>query len=381
MNHKKPFTDQDKAYMARAIELAKKGRFTTSPNPNVGCVIVKHDKIIGEGFHFKAGEPHAEVHALAMAKSHAKDATCYVTLEPCSHFGRTPPCAVALVKAGVKRVVVAMIDPNPNVAGKGVAILDAANIQVEVGLQENEANQLNQGFIKRMKTKMPRVTVKSACSLDGKTALSNGESKWITGTKARIDVQGFRAIQSAILTGVNTVLVDDPSLNVRFDELVQSEHFTDEISDVQLRQPMRIILDSNNRLTLKEKLFSLPGRVTIVSLVSRQDLMQPFVADVEQIVVKADKKGQIDLDALLLMLGKLEINDLWVESGAILTGQFFEKSLVDEFILYQAPKLMGDHARNLVNLPHYSTMSDVIPLAIKNVRLMGDDIRLISYRE
>lgn len=375
------FSKQDQVYMARAIELAKKGRFTTSPNPNVGCVIVKDEHIIGEGFHFKAGEPHAEVHALAMAKSQAKGATCYVTLEPCSHFGRTPPCALALVKAGVKRVVVAMVDPNPKVAGKGIAILEAENIAVEVGLLENEANHLNRGFIKRMKTKMPRVIVKSASSLDGKTALSNGESKWITGPQARIDVQGFRSIQSALLTGVNTVLADDPSLNVRFDELAQSEHFNNEIEAPQLRQPIRIILDSNNRLTLKEKLFSLPGRVIIISLLARSDLDQTFVADVEQIIGKKDDQDRIDLEKLLLTLGKLEINDLWLESGGILSGQFFEKSLVDEFILYQAPKLMGDQARNLVNLPHYSTMSDVIPLAIKDVRLIGDDIRLISYRE
>lgn len=375
------FTKQDQVYMAHAIELAKKGRFTTSPNPNVGCVIVNDDQVVGEGFHFKAGEAHAEVHALAKAQSQAKGATCYVTLEPCSHFGRTPPCAVALVKAGVKRVVVAMVDPNPKVAGKGIAILKEANITVEVGVLESEANQLNNGFIKRMKTKMPRVTVKSASSLDGKTALSNGESKWITGPKARIDVQGFRAVQSAILTGVNTVLADDPSLNVRFDELAQSDHFSDEINEAQLRQPIRIILDSNNRLTLKEKMFSLPGRVIIVSLSSRQDLIQSFVADAEQIIIKADENKQIDLNELLLELGKLEINDLWVESGTILSGQFFQKSLVDEFILYQAPKLMGDQARNLVNLPHYSKMSDVIPLAIKDVRLVGDDIRLISYRD
>jgi diaminohydroxyphosphoribosylaminopyrimidine deaminase/5-amino-6-(5-phosphoribosylamino)uracil reductase len=288
---------------------------------------------------------------------------------------------VALTKAGVKRVVIAMLDPNPKVAGKGMVILQAANIDVEVGLLENEAKQLNRGFIKRMKTRRPRVTVKLASSLDGKTALANGQSKWITGPKARIDVQGFRALQSAILTGVNTVLADDPSLNVRFDELQQSEQFYHEINASQVRQPIRIILDSNNRLTLKEKLFTLSGRVIIISLSSRNDLEQSFVAEVEQVIVKEDERHRVDLKALLLTLGKLEINDLWVESGAVLSGQFFEKLLFDEFILYQSAKLMGAHALNLVNLPLYSQMSDVMQLAINDVRLVGDDIRIISNRE
>jgi len=374
------FSVQDERYMMSAIALAKKGRFTTSPNPNVGCVIVNNDQVVGEGYHFKAGEPHAEIHALLMATSKATEATCYLTLEPCAHFGRTPPCAVALTKAGVKRVVIAMLDPNPKVAGKGVAILQTAGIDVEVGLLENEANELNRGFIKRMKTRRPRVTVKLASSLDGKIALANGQSKWITGPKARIDVQAFRALQSAILTGVNTVLADDPSLNVRFDELQQSEQFHQEINASQVRQPIRIILDANNRLTLKEKLFSLSGRVIIISLGSRYDLEQSFVAEVEQIIVKGDERHRVDLKALLLTLGKLEINDLWVESGAVLSGQFFEKLLFDEFILYQASKLMGNHSLNLVNLPLYSKMSDVMQFTINDVRLVGDDIRIISCR-
>ncbi|MCK5818939.1 MAG: bifunctional diaminohydroxyphosphoribosylaminopyrimidine deaminase/5-amino-6-(5-phosphoribosylamino)uracil reductase RibD [Psychromonas sp.] len=373
------FSKKDHYYMSRAIELARKGRFTTSPNPNVGSVIVNNDQIVGEGYHFKAGNPHAEVHALCMAKLNAKGATCYVTLEPCTHFGRTPPCSTALIKSGVKRVVIAMIDPNPKVAGKGVSILQSANIDVEVGLLEKEANQLNRGFIKRMKTSRPRVTVKLASSLDGKTALANGQSKWITGPEARIDVQGFRAIQSAILTSINTVLADDPSLNVRFDELQQSEQFHQEINASQLRQPIRIILDAKNRLTLNEKLFSISGRVIIISLSSRDDLTQSFVAEVEQLIVKADENQRIDLKSLLLKLGKLEINDLLIESGSVLSGQFFEKSLFDEFILYQAPKLMGNDARNLVNLPLYSKMSDIMALSIIDVRIVGDDIRIIGY--
>jgi len=376
------FSEKDNSYMARAIELAKKGRFTTAPNPNVGCVIVANDIIVGEGFHFKAGEAHAEVHALAMAETKAINATCYVTLEPCSHFGRTPPCALALVKAGVQRVVIAMQDPNPNVSGRGIAILEEAGIKVEVGLLAAQAAALNVGFIKRMKTKSAHVTVKMASSLDGKTALKNGESQWITGPQARIDVQYYRAQKSAILTGSGTVLSDDPSLNVRFSELQQATDFQGEVNASQLRQPIRIILDSYNKLTLQEKLFNLPGKVLLVSLVARNDL-QTFdgVADVEQIIGKRDSNGRIDLQKLLILLNKYEINSIWVEAGATLAGELFNTNLVDQFILYQAPKLMGDQARNLVNLPNYSKMDEVLPLTLTDVTLIGDDIRIISDRD
>ncbi|MCP4321598.1 MAG: bifunctional diaminohydroxyphosphoribosylaminopyrimidine deaminase/5-amino-6-(5-phosphoribosylamino)uracil reductase RibD [Psychromonas sp.] len=376
------FSEQDKTYMAKAIELAKKGRFTTAPNPNVGCVIVANNIIVGEGFHFKAGEPHAEVYALAMAETKAINATCYVTLEPCSHFGRTPPCAIALTKAGVKRVVIAMVDPNPKVAGRGIAILEEAGIKVEVGLLEEQAKTLNPGFIKRMKTKTARVTVKMAASLDGKTALKNGESQWITGPKARIDVQGYRALQSALLTGSGTVLTDDPSLNVRFSELQQAQDFNQEVDESQLRQPIRIILDSHNKLTLQEKLFSLPGKVILVSLAPREDIDKLIcIADVEQIIGKDDNHGRIDLNALLIQLNQYEINDIWVEAGAKLAGEFFNQQLVDQFILYQAPKLMGDQARNLVNLANYSKMDEVVQLSLTDVTLIGDDIRIISNRD
>ena len=376
------FSEQDKTYMAHAIELAKKGRFTTAPNPNVGCVIVANELIVGEGFHFKAGEPHAEVHALAMAETKAIRATCYVTLEPCSHFGRTPPCAIALTKAGVKRVVIAMVDPNPKVAGRGIAILEQAGIKVEVGLLETQAKALNLGFVKRMQTKMPRITVKMAASLDGKTALKNGQSQWITGPKARIDVQYYRAQQSAILTGSGTILSDDPSLNVRFSELQQATCFNNEVSVQQVRQPIRIILDSYNKLSLNEKLFSLSGKVILVSLCPRDDLVSlAGIADVEQLIGKDDGQGHIDLKNLLEQLNKYEINELWVEAGAKLAGEFFNHNLVDQFILYQAPKLMGDQSRNLVNLPNYSKMDDVVQLTLKEVTLIGNDIRIISDRD
>ncbi|RBW42481.1 bifunctional diaminohydroxyphosphoribosylaminopyrimidine deaminase/5-amino-6-(5-phosphoribosylamino)uracil reductase RibD [Psychromonas sp. B3M02] len=378
-----PFTDSDNNFMQLALSLAKKGRFTTSPNPNVGCVIVKDGGIVGEGFHQKAGTPHAEVHALAMAGAQATNATCYVTLEPCAHFGRTGPCALALVKAGVKRVIVAMVDPNPKVAGGGIRILEEAGIQVDVGLLTAEAEALNLGFLTRMKYKRPRITVKMASSLDGKTALKNGQSKWITGPSARADVQYYRAQQSAILTGNQTVFADDPSLNVRYQELLKSTDFDSAImSEAELRQPIRIILDSQNKLSLNEKLFDLPGKVWIVSTVARDSAeFSSKKAQIEQIIVPANSDDQVDLQALLIALNAREINDLWVEAGATLAGEFFKKDLVDEFILYQAPKLLGDQGRNLVNLPEFSTMNDIVKLQLHSVVKVGEDIRLINHRE
>lgn len=377
------FTELDTKYMQRAIELAKRGRFTTSPNPNVGCVIVNDHNIVGEGFHQIAGSGHAEVHALAAAKQQAADATCYVTLEPCSHYGRTPPCALALVKAGIKRVVVAMVDPNPKVAGRGIALLEEAGIIVEVGLLTKQAEALNLGFITRMKLNRPRVTVKMASSLDGKTALKNGLSHWITGPQARADVQYYRAQQSAILTGNKTVFADDPSLNVRYQELLNSPAFDSKLlSEENVRQPIRIILDSQNKLSLQEKLFDLPGKVLLVSLTARDTCaFKVCKADVEQIICGKDESNQIDLHVLMNLLNKYEINDLWVEAGATLAGELFKNDLVDEFILYQATKLMGDQSRNLVNLPNFSTMNDIIQLKLQSVTQIGDDIRLINHRE
>jgi len=377
------FSEFDKKYMQRAIALAKKGRFTTSPNPNVGCVVVNADKLVGEGYHQKAGTAHAEVHALAIAGDQSVGATCYVTLEPCAHFGRTPPCAVALVKAGVKRVVVAMVDPNPKVAGRGIKILQEAGIKVDVGLLTEQAENLNLGFITRMKLKRPRITVKMAASLDGKTALKNGHSKWITGEKSRVDVQYYRAQQSAILTGNQTVFADDPSLNVRYQELIKSPDFeTDNIQEINLRQPIRIILDSQNKLTLQEKLFNLPGKVFLVSLTARDvSEFSGYIADIEQIICADNGQNRIDLNGLMTILNQYEINDLWVEAGATLAGELFKNDLVDEFILYQATKLMGDQGRNLVNLPNFLTMNDVIQLKLQSVTQIGDDIRLINHRE
>jgi diaminohydroxyphosphoribosylaminopyrimidine deaminase/5-amino-6-(5-phosphoribosylamino)uracil reductase len=275
-----------------------------------------------------------------------------------------------------------MIDPNPKVAGSGVAILEAQGVKVDVGLLEKEAEQLNLGFIKRMKTQLPRVTVKLASSLDGKTALKNGESKWITGPSARVDVQYYRAQQSAILSGVDTVIMDDASLNVRFSELQKSSSFNNEITDSQVRQPLRIILDSHNRLTLKEKIFTLEGEVLIVSLTARNDLNStPLNATTTQYIASKNREGRIDIKALLSELGKREINDLWIEAGATLSGEFFSKNSVDQFILYQAAKLMGDQAKNLVNLPNFSTMNDVVLLSLQNIKQIEQDLRLIFSRD
>jgi len=377
------FTELDQHYMERAITLASKGRFTTSPNPNVGCVIVNDGNIVGEGFHQKAGTAHAEVNALAMAKAQSVGSTCYVTLEPCAHFGRTPPCALALVKAGVSRIVVAMVDPNPQVAGRGIAILEEAGIQVDVGLLTQQAESLNLGFITRMTLKRPRIIVKMAASLDGKTALKNGLSQWITGPEARVDVQYYRAQQSAILTGNNTVFADDPSLNVRYPELLRSPGFdAGLVNENDLRQPMRIILDSQNKLSPQQKLFTIPGKVLLVSLTTRDmSIFNDMQAQVEQVVCPANENNQVDLISLMKILNDLEINDLWVEAGATLAGELFKVNLVDEFILYQATKLMGDQGRNLVNLPNFSTMNDIIKLKLHSVTQIGDDIRLINHRE
>lgn len=384
--------------MARAIELAKQGRFTTAPNPNVGCVIVLDDQIIGEGFHQKAGSPHAEVYALRMAQEKARGATCYVTLEPCSHFGQTPPCANALIKANVARVVVAMVDPNPKVAGRGIDMLKAAGIDVEVGLLSEQAHDLNLGFITRMTENRPYVRLKMAASLDGKTALSNGESKWITGSEARSDVQQFRAQSHAILSTASTVIMDDASLNVRFSELGSvATHFTDES---QLRQPIRIILDNHKRIdelaknNSQLKLMATQSPIILVngksidsaendSDVENMHLKSKNSAFTEndfisRIEIEQDSLHNIDLTALMSALANQGINDLWVEAGATLAGKLLESNLVDDVIVYLAPKLMGSNARGLAVLNDLSSMADVPELRFTSVTQIGNDLRIIA---
>ncbi|WP_347253159.1 bifunctional diaminohydroxyphosphoribosylaminopyrimidine deaminase/5-amino-6-(5-phosphoribosylamino)uracil reductase RibD [Leminorella grimontii] len=363
----------DAVYMARAVELAWLGRFTTSPNPNVGCVIVRDGIIVGEGYHQRAGEPHAEVHALRAAGEKARGATAYVTLEPCSHHGRTPPCADALIEAGIARVVAAMQDPNPEVAGRGLYRLQQAGIEVEYGLMMEEAEALNRGFFKRMRTGFPYFQLKMAASLDGKTAMASGESQWITSNEARRDVQAYRAQSCAILSTSETVLADNPSLNVRWEEL------GDDVQAVypkeRLRQPLRVILDARNRLTPDLKAFSLPGPIL---LVRTQKGNEAWSDNVEQLIVPA-ASGGVDLVVLMMQLGRRQINRVWTEAGATLAGALLTQGLVDELVLYTAPKLLGDDARGLCRLPGIERLADAPRFTFGDVKRVGDDLRLSLF--
>lgn len=358
------FTSFDSQMMSRAIQLAKRGIYTTAPNPNVGCVIVKDGQIVGEGYHHQAGEPHAEVHALRMAQQQAKGATAYVTLEPCSHYGRTPPCAEGLINAQVSKVICAMQDPNPKVAGRGINMLRDAGVEVEVGLLEQDARALNPSFIKRMQTSMPFVQLKMAASLDGQTALSNGKSQWITSKEARQDVQRYRAQSGAVLSTSQTVIEDDASLNVRWTELPSSLQKTYPVET--LRQPTRIILDRQDQLHADLKLFHL---ATPILRVAEQD------AD---LTVPLTDEGQLDLKALFSQLPSHHIDHIWVEAGATLASSLLKQQLVDELVIYLAPKLMGSDGRGLMGALGLTDMCDVIDLEIKDVRQVGADIRIVA---
>jgi len=374
------FSDADFVVMARAIKLAEKGKYTTHPNPRVGCVLVKEGEIIGEGYHQRAGGPHAEINALLQLhweqgsqQKPAQGATAYVTLEPCSHTGKTPPCANALIDAGVSRVVVAMQDPNPQVAGQGIQRLREAGVEIEVGLLEDQSRALNPGFIKRMQQGLPWVRVKLAMSLDGRTAMASGESKWITGSDARADVQRLRASADAILTGIGTVLADDPSLNVRLSAAglgIQGD----------VRQPRRVVLDSQLQIPLDAKMFKVDGE-TYVCTRSKSDekvikALKTLGAHV--LAFDADESGRLPLHQVLLQLAKEDINEVHVEAGATLCGAFIQQQLVDELVLYVAPSLMGSNARGLLNLPGLEQMQDKINLKIQDVRAVGDDWRITA---
>ncbi|PKF51799.1 bifunctional diaminohydroxyphosphoribosylaminopyrimidine deaminase/5-amino-6-(5-phosphoribosylamino)uracil reductase RibD [Enterovibrio nigricans] len=369
------FSIFDSQMMLRAIELAERGIYTTAPNPNVGCVITQGDDIIGEGFHFRAGEPHAEVHALRAAGGNTKNATAYVTLEPCSHYGRTPPCADALINAGVSRVVCTMVDPNPKVAGRGIQRLRDAGIQVDVGLMQTQAEALNPGFIKVMKTGLPYVQLKLAASIDGRTALANGQSKWITGAEARADVQRFRAQTGAILSTSQTVIDDNPSLNVRWAQL--PEDVQCEYDQTRLRQPVRVILDTTGKVSSDAGLFSLEGNVVV--LTANKDLGY-IHENVEVILVPKAQHG-LDLNAALRLLASKGINHIWVETGATLAGGLLAAELVDELIVYQAPKLMGADSRALVNLTGLTSMNNVPTFELTDVCQIGNDVRLRMQKQ
>ena len=347
--------------MARALRLAEHGLFTTTPNPRVGCVIVNDGVVVGEGWHEKAGGPHAEVHALRVAGARANGATAYVTLEPCSHHGRTPPCANALIDAGVARVVAAMRDPNPQVAGQGLELLTLAGIEVQVGLLEAEARELNIGFISRMTRGRPWVRLKTASSLDGKTALLNGESKWITGPEARADVQRWRARACVILTGSGTVLADDPQMNVR---------------DIETpRQPLKVIVDS--RLSTPPSAKILLGGAFIACAEADYLRRTALEAAGAQILEIPDAHGRVDLAALLQEFGRQGINEVHVEAGATLNGALLAAGLVDEWISYQAPLVMGHAGRGVFDMPELTEMAGRRHFEIRDVRVLGGDLRFL----
>lgn len=364
----------DYSYMARALQLAEHGLYTTGPNPRVGALVVRDGVVVGEGFHHRAGEPHAEPLALALAGDRARGATVYVTLEPCSHQGRTPPCADALIRAGVGRVVAAMQDPNPLVAGRGLDRLRAAGIAVECGLLEEQAQRLNPGFIKRMEQGLPYVRCKMAMSLDGRTAMASGESQWITGPEARRDVQLFRARSSAVLTGIGTVLADDPSLNVR----LSSKELHDLGPEYPVRQPMRVVLDSRLSMSPEARMLGLAGETLVLCRhldEARAEPLRQTGARVEAIGGEGDR---LDLEKTLRRLAELAINEVWLEAGPTLAGALLAAGLVDELVLYLAPHLMGDGARGLFHLPGIGRMADRIGLEIKDLRHLGRDLRLMA---
>lgn len=357
--------NNDSLWMSKALQLARQGLYSTHPNPRVGCVIVANNQLVGQGWHQKAGEPHAEVHALRDAADKAKGATAYVTLEPCSHFGRTPPCADALINAGVARVVIAMQDPNPQVAGRGIERLRQAGIAVTCGVLEQEAELLNKGFIKRMRYGLPYVTVKLAMSLDGRTAMRSGESQWITGTAARSEVQRLRAQSSAVLTGADTVLFDDARLTLRAEQLGLDEQLT---ALALQRLPLRIVIDSQRRIPLDKAFYQYPHSLTVSS--------QPkplALGEQQQWLQLPNQQGHIDLLTLLNRLAKdYEVNELLVEAGATLAGAFTQAQLVDEYWIFMASKLLGSSARPLLELPLQS-MAEAISLKMLDVRAVGDD--------
>ncbi|VFP86745.1 Riboflavin biosynthesis protein RibD [Candidatus Erwinia haradaeae] len=360
----------NQSYMARALELAHRGRFTTSPNPNVGCVLVRDGDIVGEGYHLRAGEPHAEICALRMAGEKSRGSTAYITLEPCSYYGRTPPCCNALIDAGVRYAFIAMKDPNPQVAGRGLECLKKAGIKVSHGLMMSASEALNRGFLKRMRSGFPWIQLKLGSSVDGRIATSNGESQWITSIEARRDVQRLRAQSSAILSTSATVLADNPSLTVRYDELdlASQEIYPKGV----LRQPIRIIIDSQNRITQEHQLINQPGETWLMRHMC--DNTQ-WPDNVKQFNIPCHD-GHIDLVSMLVLLGRKEINSVLVEAGSQFSGALLKAKVVDELIIYLAPKLIGDTGRGLCQIPEIKTLDDVLVLDFSDIKLVGPDVRL-----
>lgn len=352
--------------MAHALRLAEKGMYTTDPNPRVGSVVVQGNEVVGAGWHQRAGGPHAEIAALRDARGRAAGATVYVTLEPCSHHGRTPPCADALIEAGVHRVVAAMQDPNPRVAGQGLERLRRAGIEVSCGLLAREAERLNQGFVKRMRSGLPFVRSKLAMSLDGRTALASGDSKWITGDAARRDVHRLRARSSVIVTGIGTLRADDPFLTARPNDATE------------LEQPARVILDSRLQSPPNARVFQQPGRTLVLTTASDPRARQALLdVGAEVLEVEPDGAGRPDVAAVVRLLGRLEFNEVLFEAGAALNGALLSAGVVDEWVVYLAPCVLGDEARGLFRLPGLAGMADRPELAIVDARRVGSDMRLI----
>ena len=356
------FSVDDRRHMNRALQLAARGRVTARPNPMVGAVIVRDREVVGEGWHVRAGDDHAEVVALRNAGQLARGATAYVSLEPCSHHGRTPPCAEALVDAGISRVVAAMVDPNPAVAGSGLEQLEAAGVEVASGLLEAQARELNRGFVKRMQDGRPWVTVKIAASLDGATAMASGESQWITGPAARADVQRLRAESGAVMTGVGTVIADDPRLTVRK-------------PDAGNWQPLRVILDSDLRTPVTAEVLGQPGETRIYYCGDpvRDDLAERGATLVP---VRDDRRG-VKIADVLADLGRIGINHLLVESGARLAGSLAAGGWVDEFVIYQAPRLLGSATRSMLDTPGWIRLDQGLTLDVVDMRLVGRDVRVV----
>lgn len=357
------FSADDHLFMARAMQLARHGLFTTTPNPRVGCVIARGGDRLGEGWHQRAGAPHAEVNALAVAGAAARGATAYVSLEPCAHHGHTAPCAEALVDAGVARVVAAMRDPNPLVAGKGLARLAEAGITVECGLMEDEARELNIGFVSRMTRGRPWIRMKLAASLDGKTALNNGRSQWITSAAARRDGHAWRARACAVLTGVGTVKDDDPQLTVREIETT--------------RQPLRVIVDSRLETPAAAKILQ-GGGVLITAAANDGDRIRALQNRGAEVVVLPNAAGKVELETLMQELARRGINEVHVEAGYKLNGSLLGEGLVDELVVYLAPHLIGDAARGMFNLPELEDLSGRRELRVHDLRMIDQDIRVIA---
>lgn len=359
------FTSKDFEFMAEAIRLARRGMYSCRPNPRVGCVLVRDNEIVGTGWHRLAGEAHAEINALRDAASLAVGASAYVTLEPCSHYGRTPPCAAALVDAGIVSVTAASEDPNPKVSGSGFALLRQAGVSVRIGLMQKAAAGLNEGFFSRVTRGRPFVRVKIAASLDGRTAMSGGESQWITGVDARADAHQLRAASGAILTGVETILADDPSLTARYAAPEGAE-----------AQPLRVILDSNLRTPPDARLFSSAGAVCVLCVdAARKAPLEQAGAEVISVKPAA---GRPDLNEVLTLLAKRKINDVLVEAGPTLSGQFLSQGLLDELVIYQAPQILGSETRGMFMTPDWTRLDQRQALTVIDVRQVGADARITA---